>query len=80
MKMRQIIYLFLLAGLTVMAGSCSKNFVTLNPAGQVNEANFYQTTSEFEEALVGCYTPLRTAANVAFYMEEMWADNTFFRL
>jgi starch-binding outer membrane protein, SusD/RagB family len=78
MKMRQIIYLFLLAGLTILAGSCSKNFVTLNPAGQVNEANFYQTTSEFEEALVGCYTPLRTAANMAFYMEEMRADNTFF--
>jgi hypothetical protein len=76
--MKQLIYLFLLAGIIITAGSCSKNFVTLNPAGQVNEANFYQTTSDFEEALVGCYPPLRTAANIAFYMEEMRADNTFF--
>lgn len=78
MKMKQLIYLFFLAGLTIIAGSCSKSFVTLNPEGQVNEANFFQTTTEFEEALVGCYTPLRTAANMAFYMEEMRADNTFF--
>src|ERR1700727_768081 len=76
-KMKQTIYIFLLAALTVIAGSCSKNFVTLNPEGQVNEANFFKTTSDFQEALVGCYTPLRSAANMAYYMEEMRADNTF---
>ena len=63
MKMKQPAYLFLLAGLTIIAGSCSKNFVTLNPEGQVNEGNFFKTVSDFQEALVGCYTPLRTAAN-----------------
>ncbi len=78
MKMKQPAYLFLLAGLTIITGSCSKNFVTLNPEGQVNEGNFFKTTSDFQEALVGCYTPLRAAANMAFYMEEMRADNTFF--
>jgi starch-binding outer membrane protein, SusD/RagB family len=44
----------------------------------VNEGNFYKTTADFQEALIGAYTPLRAAANVAFYMEEMRADNTFF--
>jgi hypothetical protein len=76
--MKRPVYPLLLAGLTIIAGSCSKNFVQLNPEGQVNEGNFFKTASDFQEALVGCYTPLRTAANLAFYMEEMRADNTFF--
>lgn len=58
--------------------SCSKKFVTLYPEGQVNEGIFYKSTSDYQEALVGAYTPLRDAANVAFYLEEMRADNTFF--
>jgi starch-binding outer membrane protein, SusD/RagB family len=76
-KMKRTTQILLLAGLTVIAGSCSKSFVTLNPEGQVNEGNFFKTTSDFQEALVGCYTPLRAAANMAYYMEEMRADNTF---
>ena len=71
-------YMIVLACLTLAAASCSKKFVTLYPEGQVNEGNFYKTTSDFQEALVGAYAPLRDAANVAFYMEEMRADNTFF--
>jgi tetratricopeptide (TPR) repeat protein len=78
MAMKPNICSFLLAGLALVAGSCSKSFVTLNPEGQVNAGNFFKTTSDFQEALVGVYTPLRGAANVAFYMEEMRADNAFF--
>ena len=63
--MKKPLYLYLLAGITIIAGSCSKNFVTLNPEGLVNGSNFFKTTSDFQEALVGCYTPLRAAANVA---------------
>ena len=66
------------AGLALIAGSCSKKFVTLYPEGQVNEGNFYQSTADFQEAVVGAYTPLRDAANVSYYLEEMRADNTFF--
>jgi len=58
--------------------ACSKKFVTLYPEGQVNEGNFYKSASDFQEALIGAYAPLRNAANVAFYIEEMRADNTFF--
>jgi starch-binding outer membrane protein, SusD/RagB family len=66
------------AVLLLTLGSCSKKFVTLYPEGQVNEGVFYKTTSDYQQAIVGAYTPLRTAANSSFYMEEMRADNTFF--
>jgi tetratricopeptide (TPR) repeat protein len=72
--MKKLIYIALFATLV----SCSKKFVTLYPEGQVNEGNFYKTTSDFQQAIVGAYGPLRDAANSAFYMEEMRADNTFF--
>jgi starch-binding outer membrane protein, SusD/RagB family len=71
------IYSIILLSLLI-AASCSKKFVTLYPEGQVNEGNFFQSTSDYQEAIVGAYSPLRTAANSAFYMEEMRADNTFF--
>ena len=67
-----------LLGILLLLSACSKKFVTLFPEGQVNEGNFFKQTSDFQEALVGAYGPLRDAANVAFYMEEMRADNTFF--
>jgi tetratricopeptide (TPR) repeat protein len=66
------------AGLVVAAAGCSKKFVTLYPEGQVNEGNFYRSAADFQEALVGAYAPLRAAANVAFYLEEMRGDNSFF--
>jgi starch-binding outer membrane protein, SusD/RagB family len=64
--------------LTIAVTSCSKKFVTLYPQGQLNEGVFYKTNSDFQQALTGAYVPLRDAANVAFYLEEMRADNTFF--
>ncbi|HEY4289548.1 MAG TPA: RagB/SusD family nutrient uptake outer membrane protein [Puia sp.] len=69
-----------LGGLAVAAAlaSCSKKFVTLYPQGQLNEGVFYKTNSDFQQAVTGAYVPLRNAANVAFYLEEMRADNTFF--
>jgi len=73
-------YTIILAGFViVMAGtSCSKKFVTLYPQGQLNEGVFYKTNSDFQQAVTGAYVPLRDAANIAFYLEEMRADNTFF--
>jgi hypothetical protein len=64
--------------LALTLAACSKKFVTLYPAGQVNEGNFYRSASDFQQAIVGAYGPLRDAANSAFYLEEMRADNTFF--
>ncbi len=76
--MNYINRLMIFAGFALVVSSCKKDFVTLYPEGQVNEGNFYKTTSDFQEALVGAYAPMRDAANVAFYLEEMRADNTFF--
>jgi hypothetical protein len=73
-------YNSILAGLGLLMAitSCSKKFVTLYPEGQLNEGVYYKTNSDFQQALTGAYVPLRDAANVAFYLEEMRADNTFF--
>jgi len=69
---------FIYISLAFALGACSKKFVTLYPEGQVNEGIFYKSTSDFQQAIVGAYTPLRYSANHAFYLEEMRADNTFF--
>ena len=76
--MKRINYLMILAGLTLVIGSCKKDFVTRYPAGQVNEGNFFKTTADFQQALTGAYGPLRDAANVAYTMEEMRSDNTHY--
>ena len=70
--------IILISGLALVAGSCSKKFVTLYPEGQLSEGVFYKSNSDFQQALTGAYVPLRNAANIAFYLEEMRSDNTFF--
>jgi len=74
--MKYIPYFLICSGLVL--GACKKDFVTRYPQGQVNEGNFFKTTADFQEALAGAYGPLRDAANVAFYMEEMRSDNTHY--
>lgn len=76
--MKRIIYFIFSGSLFLGLASCKKDFVTRYPEGQVNEGNFYKTTSDFQEALVGAYAPLRDAANVSFYLEEMRSDNTHY--
>jgi hypothetical protein len=71
-------YIILAGGVVFAMASCSKKFVTLYPQGQLNEGVFYKTNSDFQQAVTGAYVPLRNAAGVAFYLEEMRADNTFF--
>src|SRR5438105_2755845 len=76
--MRQAKYITMLSLVFMALGSCKKDFLSQYPQGSINVGNFYQTATDFQEALVGAYTPLRDAANVAFYMEEMRADNAYF--
>ena len=68
---RTILILFSLA-----LGACKKDFLAIYPQGQVNAPNFYKTEQDFQQALTGAYAPLRDAADVAFYLEEMRSDNT----
>ncbi|MBN9384503.1 MAG: RagB/SusD family nutrient uptake outer membrane protein [Chitinophagaceae bacterium] len=76
--MRQAKYITILSIAVMALGSCKKDFLNQYPQGAINITNFYKTTTDFQEALVGAYVPLRDAANSAFYMEEMRSDNTFF--
>ena len=71
-------YITILSMTALALGSCKKDFLNQYPQGSINVGNFYKTTTDFQEALVGAYTPLRDAANVAFYMEEMRSDNAYF--
>ncbi|MES1160145.1 MAG: RagB/SusD family nutrient uptake outer membrane protein [Bacteroidota bacterium] len=76
--MRQPKYITILSIAALALGSCKKDFLNQYPQGSINIGNFYKTTTDFQEALVGAYVPLRDMANAAFYMEEMRSDNTFF--
>jgi len=75
--MKHIIIFTGLSLVLAAASSCSKKFVTLYPEGQLNEGIYFKTNSDFQQALTGAYVPLRDAASIAFYLEEMRADNTF---
>lgn len=68
---------FLLAGLA-LAGSCKKAFIDIYPEGVINQANFFKTTSDFQQAVVGAYVPLRDIATISFFMDEMRSDNTHY--
>jgi hypothetical protein len=69
--------LVLLTGALSLA-SCKKSFLELYPEGNMNEGNFYKSTTDFQQAVVGAYTPLREVANQAFYMDEMRSDNAHY--
>jgi len=71
-------YIIILIVLAASATSCKKDFLTKYPEGSINVGNFYKTANDFQEALTGAYTPLRDAANNAFYIEEMRADNAYY--
>lgn len=76
----------------LLLSSCTNNFLNEFPEGQLNEKIFYKSTSDFQQALTGVYTPLRGAIDatrgtyvagsginsIAFFMDEMRSDNTHY--
>jgi len=76
MRYLKNIFIILLGG--VIMASCSKEFLTLNPEGNLNEGIFFKSTQDFEQALIGAYVPLRTVASQAFYMDECRSDNAMY--
>ncbi len=76
--MKKLAYIVFFAWLAASFSSCKKDFLTLYPEGSINDGNFFKTTADFQQALVGAYVPLRDAAGVAFFMEEMRADNAYY--
>ena len=71
-------YIMILLTGALSFGSCKKDFLELYPEGQMNEGNFYKSTIDFQQAVVGAYAPLRDIANIAFYMDEMRSDNAHY--
>lgn len=59
----------------MVLSSCSKDFLTLYPEGNLNEGIFYKTDADYQQAIVGSYVLLRDIANNAFWMDEMRSDN-----
>lgn len=60
--------------------SCKKDFLNLVPETSLSSASFFQNTSQFQQALSGAYTNLRTIVHIGFYADEMRSDNTFFSI
>lgn len=50
--------LYALAGMLLMATSCTESYLELNPKGEVLEVNFYTTEQQCFEALIATYDPL----------------------
>jgi hypothetical protein len=76
--MRQVkIFIYLTLATAVLA-SCKKEFLTLYPETSLNEGNFYKSTADFQQALVGAYAPLRDIANNAYFMDEIRSDNAHY--
>ena len=76
--MRQAKILICLFVAVAIFGSCKKSFLTLYPEGNLNTGNFYKSTQDFKQAVVGAYAPLRDVANIAYIMDENRSDNTMY--
>lgn len=74
--MKRIIGLIILALLVVR---CSEDFLDLAPISNSNVANFYQSESDFENAIVGAYATLQTDGVFNDFVQlvgDMRSDNS----
>jgi tetratricopeptide (TPR) repeat protein len=76
--MRQAKILICLTFAIALFGSCKKSFLTLYPEGNLNTGNFYKSTQDFKQAVVGAYAPLRDVSNIAYLMDETRSDNAMY--
>jgi hypothetical protein len=76
--MKKLFYIYLIFSFGIK--SCSSDFIEIPPQGSVTTANFYQTQSQFEQALIGAYASIRGAKGsiASWVMGEMRSDNTHY--
>ncbi|MCO5242101.1 MAG: RagB/SusD family nutrient uptake outer membrane protein [Chitinophagaceae bacterium] len=77
--MKKITYIILPFSLIFL--SCSKTFLDKAPESSITSGNFYKTSAQFDQALVGAYASLRGAkgfSDAVYPMAEMRSDNTHF--
>jgi len=69
-----------IAGLMLLTiASCKKNFIELSPKTYISEDQFFQTASDYNQAVVAAYSPLQGLYGDAYVMGEMRSDNaTYF--
>ena len=74
--MKKDLIISILFGFTLF--SCKKEFIELTPEDQYSAATFYKTESNFRQAVIAAYVPLRSLVNSDFYTSEMRSDNTHY--
>lgn len=70
------IFTFLMIGISV--ASCKKSYLDLSPKDQVSPGNFFQTESQFRQAVNAAYTPMRDLLINDYFTGEMRSDNTHY--
>ena len=75
------IWVSLLLALTLILGSCSKDFLNTRPVGRVLEVNYYQTEEQAFEALVSIYDVLQWNDQYGFtmfrFLQNVASDDTY---
>lgn len=73
--MKKFIYIQIILGIVV--ASCS-DFLEISPETTLTQDKFYKTQSDFEQAVIGVYTPLQTLYQQQWQLTELRSDNTYF--
>ena len=64
--------------MTTVLSSCKKDFLNQLPPTYLSSASFFKNKTQFDQALTGAYTSLRSIVHEGIYMDEMRSDNAFF--
>lgn len=69
----------LIITIIISLSACSKQFLENVPEDILTDGNFFQTESDFQQALVSTYAVVRTAGDLnSWVMGEMRSDNTHY--
>ncbi len=67
---------YILGTIVLWATACSSDFLDEAPKTSISSATFYQTESDYKQAVSGAYATLRSLYGDAYVMGEMRSDNT----
>lgn len=75
--MKKVIYFLIFS---VLLTGCGESFLNVNPETYQGAANFFQTKSQFTQAVNGTYAPLQGIYNSQMWaLAEMRSDNTSYQ-
>lgn len=76
--MKRLFYIITL--FVLFLSGCGDDFLNVVPESSITTGNFYQTESQFDQAIIGAYAAIRDAKGsvAAWTMGEMRSDNTHF--